>query len=81
MATSPKTLLKPRHISSVGVWGACFDQGQPHVGTGDAPGLLRSGGLANRLEQLGHEVVEYGDLLAEGRDEVMEVMIYWLGNE
>ena len=29
----------------IGVWGACTDGGQPHLGTGEAPGLIRAGGL------------------------------------
>ena len=35
----------------VGVWGACTDGGQPHLGTGEAPGLIRAAGLVgDRIE-------------------------------
>ena len=37
--------LKREAGRGVGVWGACFDGGQPHEGTGEAPGLIRGLGL------------------------------------
>ena len=32
-----------KYTFSIGVFGACFDQGQPHAGVGDAPDLIRQG--------------------------------------
>ena len=37
----------------VGVWGACTDGGQPHLGTGEAPGLIRAAGLVGGRMELG----------------------------
>jgi len=45
----------------VGVWGASFDQGQPHRGTTEAPRLLREAGLIQTLVQQGLEVRDFGD--------------------
>ena len=45
----------------VGVWGATFDQGQPHMGTAEAPRLLREAGLIQTLVQQGLEVRDFGD--------------------
>ena len=41
--------LKREVDGGVGLWGACFDGGQPHEGAGEAPGLLRAAGLVERL--------------------------------
>lgn len=46
----------------VGVWGACFDQGQPHRGVGDAPSLMRKAGLTSRLKSLGCDLTDHGDI-------------------
>ena len=32
-----------KYTFSIGLFGACFDQGQPHAGVGDAPDLIRQG--------------------------------------
>jgi len=58
----------------IGVWGACFDGGQPHQGTGEAPGLLREAGLLKRLKEGGHSVTDHGDLAGPrgGPEEVLE---------
>ena len=45
----------------MGVWGASFDQGQPHRGTTEAPRLLREAGLIQTLVQQGLEVRDFGD--------------------
>ena len=47
---------------SVGVWGACFDQGQRHPGAGEGPAVLRSSGLLERLSELGVSVADHGDI-------------------
>ena len=46
------------------MWGACFDQGQPHTGAGEGPRLLREAGLLECLAQHGLDVEDHGD---EGR--------------
>jgi len=58
----------------IGVWGACFDGGQPHEGTGEAPGLLREAGLLGRLRETGCSVIDHGDLVGSrgGQEEVLE---------
>ena len=66
----------------IGVWGACFDGGQPHQvlltfqkescqsfkcqGTGEAPRLLREAGLLRRLREGGCSVTDHGDLVSVG---------------
>ena len=52
----------------VGVWGACFDQGQPHPGVGSAPGLLRRAGLLETLKKLGTRVQDHGDIARDRSD-------------
>ena len=51
-----------KHRRSVGVWGACFDQGQRHPGAGEGPAVLRSSGLLERLSELGVSVTDHGDI-------------------
>ena len=41
---------------AVGVWGACTDGGQPHLGTGEAPGLIRAAGLVGGRMELGMQL-------------------------
>jgi len=54
----------------VGLWGACFDQGQPHTGAGEAPQELREAGLVNRLLALGCTVKDHGDIVVmRGEDQ------------
>jgi len=66
--TKPKCLLSS-HLP-VGIWGACFDQGQPHQGVGEAPHALREGGLVTRLSGEGCSVIDYGDVrVARGHDQ------------
>jgi len=54
--------LAIRNKSRIGVVGACFDQGQPHEGVGDAPAHLRQAGLLQKLEARGFQVLDYGNL-------------------
>ena len=49
----------------VGVWGACFDQGQPHTGAGEGPRLLRQAGLLETLALHGVDVEDHGDEVRE----------------
>ena len=51
------------------MWGACFDQGQPHTGAGEGPRLLREAGLLECLAQHGLDVEDHGD---EGRERGQE---------
>jgi len=46
----------------VTMWGACFDQGQPHEGVGDAPQAMRDAGLLERLQSSGCQVTDVGDI-------------------
>ena len=57
-----------RPSSRVGLWGACFDQGQLRPGTGEAPRLLREAGMVETLTQHGLEVMDFGDEVL-GREE------------
>ncbi|KAF5277713.1 hypothetical protein FQR65_LT03693 [Abscondita terminalis] len=56
-----------RHVSKItkiGVLGVPFENGQPKVGTGNAPKYIRDGGLIQSLKDI-HEymdVVDYGDV-------------------
>ena len=47
------------------MWGACFDQGQPHPGAGEGPRLLREAGLLEVLAQQGLDVEDHGDEVRE----------------
>ena len=49
-------------IRSVGVWGACFDQGQRHPGASEGPEVIRASGVLQRLIELGVRLVDHGDL-------------------
>ena len=49
-------------IRSVGVWGACFDQGQRHPGASEGPQVIRASGVLQRLSELGVKLVDHGDL-------------------
>lgn len=62
--------INHRSISSnsVGIWGACFDQGQPHSGLGSAPQLIRGHGLVKRLEGMGWDVKDYGDIVMDRKN-------------
>ena len=66
--------LKREADGGVGLWGACFDGGQPHEGTGEAPGLLRAAGLVERLRGEGSLVTDHGDLVGTrgGQQEVLD---------
>jgi len=55
---------------NVGIWGACFDQGQPHQGVGEAPQAMREAGLVTRLSALGCSVTDHGDVrVLRGEDQ------------
>jgi len=56
------TSSEEKKFRPVGVWGACFDQGQPHPGVGAAPQLLREAGLLETLRGLGSRVQDHGDI-------------------
>jgi len=58
---APENTIRP----PVGIWGACFDQGQPHEGVGEAPHALREGGLVTRLSDEGCSVIDHGDVRVE----------------
>ena len=47
------------------MWGACFDQGQPHSGAGEGPRLLRQAGLLETLALHGVDVEDHGDEVRE----------------
>ena len=47
------------------MWGACFDQGQPHTGAGEGPRLLRQAGLLETLALHGVDVEDLGDEMRE----------------
>ena len=51
------------------MWGASFDQGQPHRGTAEAPRLLREAGLIQTLVQQGLEVRDFGDEVMRREEE------------
>ena len=54
----------------VAIWGACFDQGQPHQGVGDAPHAMREAGLVTRLTKEGCSVTDHGDVVVvRGEDQ------------
>ena len=54
----------------VAIWGACFDQGQPHQGVGDAPHAMREAGLVSRLSEEGCSVTDHGDVVVvRGEDQ------------
>ena len=54
----------------VAIWGACFDQGQPHEGVGDAPHAMREAGLVTRLSEEGCSVTDHGDVVVvRGKDQ------------
>jgi len=59
------TLKRERESQSIGVWGACYAGGQPHLGTGQAPGLIRETGLINNLQTLGCNVIDHGNIESE----------------
>ena len=54
---------------SVGVWGACFDQGQRHPGASEGPGAIRASGVLERLTELGVRLVDHGDLREDRGEE------------
>ncbi|XP_023329870.1 arginase-2, mitochondrial isoform X2 [Eurytemora carolleeae] len=57
------TRIQPKSTySRVGILGACFDQGQPHQGVGEAPNLIREAGLISKLKEKGFEVIDHGDI-------------------
>ena len=62
---SPTLSTEPFLFLRVGVWGACFDQGQPHPGAGEGPRLLREAGLLETLAQHGLDVEDHGDEVRE----------------
>jgi len=68
------TFKRERVPEGVGVFGACFDGGQPHRGTGQAPKLIREAGLVDRLKNMGCNIVDHGDLTGErgGKEEVFQ---------
>lgn len=68
------TFKRERVPGGVGVFGACFDGGQPHPGTGQAPSLIRGRGLVAKLESLGCNITDHGDLTAErgGKEDVFK---------
>jgi len=61
-------------VRAVGLFGACFDGGQPHKGVGEAPKRLREAGLVAQLEKLGCNLTDHGDLNGErgGPNEVFQ---------
>jgi len=57
----------------VGVWGACFDQGQRYPGASEGPDVIRASGLLQKLSDLGVNVVDHGDVrLDRGEDDNLE---------
>ena len=62
---SPTLSTEPFLFLRVGVWGACFDQGQPHPGAGEGPRLLREAGLLETLALHGLDVEDHGDEVRE----------------
>ena len=74
VSVSGRGLPGVRRLSQlpVGVWGACFDQGQPHTGVGEAPQAPREAGLVSRLSGLGCAVTDHGDVrVVRGEDQSM----------
>merc|ERR1712013_244460 len=64
-----------RQISQlpVGIWGAGFDQGQPHQGVGEAPHAMREAGLVSRLSGLGCSITDHGDVMVvRGEDQTRD---------
>lgn len=49
----------------MGLIGAPFAKGQPHSGVDRGPDLIRAAGLLRRLQELGSEVKDYGNLTFE----------------
>jgi len=70
--TMPKTFststLQCSTKRSIGVFGACFDQGQPHAGVGDAPDLIRQAGLLDKLRSRGFQVTDHGNITKTRED-------------
>ena len=58
-------VLKLNPTRKVGVWGACFDQGQRHPGASEGPDVIRSSGLLQKLSVMGVEVEDHGDVRVE----------------
>ena len=64
---------KPKSRPVVGVWGACFDQGQRHPGASEGPDVIRASGLLQKLSDHGVDVVDHGDVrLDRGEDDNLE---------
>jgi len=73
--TLPTGVCRTVHSSSnrIGLFGACFDQGQPHQGVGEAPTLIRQAGLLQKLSRKGcTDVTDFGDLRVDRIDGKME---------
>jgi arginase len=52
-------------VAKVAVIGAALDLGQGRRGVDMGPSAIRYAGLAERLEELGHEVIDHGNVPAE----------------
>jgi len=52
-------------VEKVAVIGAALDLGQGRRGVDMGPSAIRYAGLADRLEELGHEVIDHGNVPAE----------------
>jgi len=61
-----KRLISNR--SKVSIFGACFDQGQPHRGVDQAPQLIRQAGLISKLRENGINVEDLGDIMPQRVD-------------
>jgi len=75
LRTVSRTYYATRQISQlpVGIWGAGFDQGQPHQGVGEAPHAMREAGLVSRLSGLGCSVTDHGDVrVVRGEDQTRD---------
>merc|ERR1719419_1952191 len=73
--TSKHIVIKSKFFSTknqnktVGIWGACFDQGQRHPGASEGPGVIRSLGVVETIKKYGVDVVDHGDITEERSDE------------
>ncbi|XP_015587874.2 arginase, hepatic [Cephus cinctus] len=54
-----------RHYGKVGVIGVPFEKGQTKEGVARGPEVIRAAGLINELQNLGIDVVDYGDVSYE----------------